>query len=122
MIRAWLVAAAVGGFLSVAAGTAAAHLTAGERAAELLRTGALYGMVHAAALIAVTAIAQSRGRLGLALTVAGWSFAAGMLLFSLSLFALALTGREWLGVITPFGGAGLLVGWAALATHALSRR
>jgi uncharacterized membrane protein YgdD (TMEM256/DUF423 family) len=79
-------------------------------------------MVHAAALIAVTAIAQSRGRLGVALTVAGWSFAAGMLLFSLSLFALALTGREWLGVITPFGGAGLLVGWAALATHALSRR
>jgi uncharacterized membrane protein YgdD (TMEM256/DUF423 family) len=122
MIRAWLIAAAVGGFVSVAAGATAAHLPAGERAAELLRTGALYGMVHAAALIAVTAIAQSRGRLGLALTIAGWSFAAGMLLFSLSLFALALTGREWLGVITPFGGAGLLVGWAALATHALSRR
>ena len=122
MIRAWLIAAAVGGFVSVAAGATAAHLPTGERAAELLRTGALYGMVHAAALIALTAIAQSRGRLGLALTVAGWSFAAGMLLFSLSLFALALTGREWLGVITPFGGAGLLVGWAALATHALSRR
>jgi uncharacterized membrane protein YgdD (TMEM256/DUF423 family) len=79
-------------------------------------------MVHAAALIAVTAMAQSRDRLGLALTVAGWSFAAGMLLFSVSLFALALTGREWLGIITPFGGAGLLVGWAAFAFHASSRR
>ncbi len=122
MIRAWLVAAALGGFLSVAAGAAAAHLPAGERAAELLRTGALYGMVHAAALIAVTAMAQSRSQLGLALTAAGWSFAAGMLLFSLSLFALALSGREWLGMITPFGGAGLLVGWAALALHAFSRR
>jgi uncharacterized membrane protein YgdD (TMEM256/DUF423 family) len=121
MIRVWLIAAAVGGFLSVAAGAAAAHLAAGERAAELLRTGALYGMVHAAALIAVTAIAEARGRLGLALTIAGWSFAAGMLLFSLSLFALALTGREWLGMITPFGGAGLLIGWVALAVHALSR-
>jgi uncharacterized membrane protein YgdD (TMEM256/DUF423 family) len=88
----------------------------------LLRTGALYGMVHAAALIAVTAMAQSRSGFGPALTVAGWSFAAGMLLFSLSLFALALTGREWLGMITPFGGVGLLVGWAALAAHALSRR
>jgi uncharacterized membrane protein YgdD (TMEM256/DUF423 family) len=121
MIRAWLIAAALGGFLSVAAGAAAAHLPAGERGAELLRTGTLYGMVHAAALIAVTVVAQSRGRVGLALTVAGWSFAAGMLLFSLSLFALALTGREWLGMITPFGGAGLLVGWAALAAHA-SRR
>jgi len=122
MIRAWLVAAAVGGFLSVAASAAAAHLVAGERVAELLRMGALYGMVHAAALIAVTAIAESRDRLGLALTIAGWSFAGGMLLFSLSLFALALTGREWLGMITPFGGAGLLVGWAALALYAFSRR
>jgi uncharacterized membrane protein YgdD (TMEM256/DUF423 family) len=122
MIRVWLIAAAVGGFLSVAAGTAAAHLAAGERAAELLRTGALYGMVHAAALIAVTAIAEARDRLGLALTVAGWSFAGGMLLFSLSLFALALTGRGWLGLITPFGGAGLLVGWAALAIHGWYRR
>ncbi len=122
MIRVWLIAAAVGGFLSVAAGAAAAHIAAGERAAELLRTGALYGMVHAAALIAVTAIAESRDRLGPALTLAGWTFAGGMLLFSLSLFALALTGREWLGLITPFGGAGLLVGWAALALHAFSRR
>ena len=122
MIRVWLIAAAVGGFLSVAAGAAAAHLAAGERAAELLRTGALYGMVHAAALIAVTAIAEARDRLGLALTIAGWSFAGGMLLFSLSLFALALTGREWLGLITPFGGAGLLVGWAALAINGWYRR
>ena len=122
MIRTWLIAAAVGGFLSVTAGAAATHIAAGERAAELLRSGALYGMVHAAALIAVTAIAQSGDRIGLALTVAGWSFVAGMLLFSFSLFALALTGREWLGMITPFGGAGLLVGWAALAVHASSRR
>ena len=121
MIRAWLIAAAVGGFLSVAAGAVAAHIAAGERAAELLRSGALYGMVHAAALIGVTAIAQPRSRIGLALTVAGWSFAGGMLLFSLSLFAMAMTGRGWLGMITPFGGAGLLVGWAALAVHASSR-
>ncbi|HEX9535217.1 MAG TPA: DUF423 domain-containing protein [Stellaceae bacterium] len=122
MIRAWLIAAAIGGFLSVAAGAAAAHIAAGERAAELLRSGALYGMVHAAALIAVTAIAQPRSRLSLALTTAGCSFAGGMLVFSISLFALALTGREWLGMITPFGGAGLLVGWAALAVHASTRR
>jgi uncharacterized membrane protein YgdD (TMEM256/DUF423 family) len=122
MIRAWLIVAAIGGFLSVAAGAAAAHIAAGERAAELLRSGALYGMVHGAALIAVAAIAQPRGRVGVALTIAGWGFAGGMLLFSISLFALALTGREWLAMITPFGGAGLLVGWAALAVHASSRR
>jgi uncharacterized membrane protein YgdD (TMEM256/DUF423 family) len=121
MIRAWLIAAALGGFLSVVAGAAAAHLPAGERSAELLRTGALYGMVHAAALIAVTAMAQSRGRPGLALTIAGWGFAAGTLLFSNSLFAAALTGSGWLGIITPFGGAGLFVGWAALGIHAFRR-
>jgi uncharacterized membrane protein YgdD (TMEM256/DUF423 family) len=45
-----------------------------------------------------------------------------MPLFSLSLFALALTGDEWLGMITPFGGAGLLVGWVALAFSASGRR
>src|SRR5437588_12191376 len=99
MIRAWLVAAALGGLLSVAAGAAAAHLPAGERGAELLRTGALYGVVHAAALIAVTAMAQSRDRLRLALTVAGCSFAAGMLLCSPSLFALVLTRPQWPGMV-----------------------
>jgi uncharacterized membrane protein YgdD (TMEM256/DUF423 family) len=107
--------------LSVTAGAGAAHIAAGERAAELLRTGALYGMVHAAALIAVTAMAQSRGPVAVVLSIAGWSFTTGMLLFSLGLFALALTGREWLGMITPFGGARLLVGWAALAVYASSR-
>jgi uncharacterized membrane protein YgdD (TMEM256/DUF423 family) len=56
------------------------------------------------------------------LTIAGWSFAAGMLLFSVSLFALALTGSGWLGMITPIGGAGLLFGWAALAAHGWSHR
>lgn len=118
MIRAWLAAAAIGGFLSVAAGAAAAHLAAGDHAAELLRTGALYGLVHGAALLAVAAITDARGRPGFALAIAGWGFAAGMLLFSLSLFGLALTGIAWLGAITPFGGTLLLIGWAALAVHA----
>jgi uncharacterized membrane protein YgdD (TMEM256/DUF423 family) len=121
VIRAWLVVAAIGGFLSVAAGAAAAHLSSADRAAELLRTGALYAMVHAVALIALAAIAKSAGRPAVALAVAGCSIAAGMLLFSLSLFALALTGSGWLAVITPFGGAGLLLGWAALAISAVTR-
>ena len=122
MIRLWLAAAAIGGFVSVAAGAFAAHLTSDDRTAELLRTGALYGMVHAAVLIGVAAFAGARGRPGGALLVAGWSFAAGMALFSLSLFALALSGISWLGLVTPFGGLGLLVGWAALGLHACQRR
>ena len=123
MIRAWLAAAAIGGFLSVAAGAVAAHLAAGDaRAAELLRTGALYGMVHAAALLALTAMAERRDRPGLLLNVAGWSFVVGIVLFSFSLFALALSGIAQFARITPFGGVGLLVGWAALGCHAMRRR
>lgn len=122
MNRGWVAAAAIGGFLSVAAGAAAAHLAARDGpAAELLRTGALYGMVHAAALLAVTAIAERRGRSTFALEVAGWSFALGSLLFSLSLFAIALTGIAAIGWATPFGGAALLLGWAALGIEALRR-
>jgi uncharacterized membrane protein YgdD (TMEM256/DUF423 family) len=122
VMRAWLAAAAVGGFLSVAAGAVAAHLAAGDaRAADLLRTGALYGMAHAAVLVAVAAVAARRGRPGLPLIVAGWSFAGGMLLFSLSLYATALTGITAFGWATPFGGVSLMIGWAALGFQALQR-
>jgi uncharacterized membrane protein YgdD (TMEM256/DUF423 family) len=122
MIRAWLAIAAIGGFFSVAAGAIAAHLLTGDRPTALLRMGALYGMVHAVALIAVAAIAEVRNRLEYPLIISGWGFAAGMLFFSFSLFGLALTGIDWLGLATPFGGAGLLIGWAALALYVFRRR
>jgi uncharacterized membrane protein YgdD (TMEM256/DUF423 family) len=121
MIRAWLIAAAISGFLSVVAGAVAAHLDAGDRAAGLLRTGTLYGMIHAAALVGVAAVAGVHGGPTRGLITAGWCFAGGTILFSLSLFGLALTGIEWLGLVTPFGGIGLLLGWAALALHAFDR-
>jgi uncharacterized membrane protein YgdD (TMEM256/DUF423 family) len=120
MIRAWLAAAAIGGFLSVAAGAVAAHLASRNmHAAELLRTGAVYGMVHAAALIAISAIASRGERFSLLLAIAGWCFVSGICLFSFSLFALALTGSTWFAAITPFGGTALLMGWVALGLGAL---
>jgi uncharacterized membrane protein YgdD (TMEM256/DUF423 family) len=118
MIRVWLVVAGLGGALSVAAGALAAHLADDPKAAELLRTGALYGMVHAAALLAVVALGARR----LAVLVAGWSFAAGIILFSGSLFALAGGAARWLGWVTPFGGVLLIIGWTALASLAVRRR
>jgi uncharacterized membrane protein YgdD (TMEM256/DUF423 family) len=118
MIRLWLAIAGIAGFCSVAAGAVAAHGAGDAKSAELLRTGALYGLVHATALVAVVALASRRP----AVRVAGWSFASGIVLFSFSLFALALTGVPWLARITPFGGAALMIGWAALATAALRRR
>ncbi len=117
MIRVWLMTAGLGGAASVAAGALAAHLADDAKAAKLLRTGALYGMVHAAALLAVVAIGTPR----LAVRAAGWSFAVGIVLFSFSLFALAAGAARWVGWVTPFGGVALIVGWAALATIAVRR-
>ena len=120
MIRGWIAAAALGGLLSVIAGAIAAHLAPLDgHSADLLRTGALYGLVHAAALLGVSAIAERRGRPNLALAIAGWSFAGGLLLFSLSLYAIAATGITAIGLATPFGGIALLLGWAALGIDAL---
>jgi uncharacterized membrane protein YgdD (TMEM256/DUF423 family) len=118
MIRLWLAIAGLGGVASVVAGALAAHLTDDAKAAELLRTGALYGMVHAAALLGVVAIGARR----LALRIAGWSFAAGIVLFSGSVFALAAGAPRWFGRVTPIGGVMLIIGWAALALIAVGRR
>jgi uncharacterized membrane protein YgdD (TMEM256/DUF423 family) len=122
MIRVWLAIAGLGGLASVIAGALAAHLADDARAAELLRTGALYGMVHAAVLVTVIALAQGREPRRGAAAVAGWSFALGIVLFSGSLFALAAGGPPWLGRVTPFGGGLLMVGWAALTILAFRRR
>jgi uncharacterized membrane protein YgdD (TMEM256/DUF423 family) len=122
MIRIWLAIAGVGGMASVIAGALAAHVADDTKTARLLHTGALYGMVHAAALIAVIALAQGREPRRGAAAFAGSSFALGIVLFSGSLFALAGSGARWLGWVTPFGGAALILGWFALAILALRRR
>lgn len=122
MIRIWLAIAGLGGAASVIAGALAAHLADDPKAAELLRTGALYGMVHAAALLGLIGLAQGREPRRGAAVVAGWSFALGIALFSFSLFALAAGAARGVGWVTPFGGVALIVGWLALASLARRRR
>jgi uncharacterized membrane protein YgdD (TMEM256/DUF423 family) len=115
----WLRLGAILGGLAVAAGAFAAHGLEGrlsERGLALFETAARYQMYHALAMVAVGLLAGS-ARPGRALGVAGWSFSLGILLFSGSLYALALSGVRWLGAITPIGGVLFLVGWAALAAH-----
>lgn len=101
------------GCLGVAAGAFGAHALRGRVPPDLLavfETGARYQMYHALALLAASRVAGRRcGRL------AGWMFAAGIVLFSGSLYVLALSGVRWLGAVTPFGGAAFLAGWIALA-------
>lgn len=110
--------AALYGLLAVAAGAFAAHALAGRatpRALELIETAAHYQMWHALAMLAAAA-------LGPAARPAGWLFALGVLLFSGSLYALALGAPRPLAWVTPLGGLGFLAGWAALALAALRRR
>jgi uncharacterized membrane protein YgdD (TMEM256/DUF423 family) len=110
------VVGACSGFLAVALGAFAAHGVRGRVSPEMLavfETGARYHMYHALALVVTGWIAASSPQS--ALTVAGWLFVAGTVVFSGSLYALVLTGAGWLGAITPIGGLLLLAGWVALA-------
>ncbi len=79
---------------------------------EIYQTGVLYHLVHALALVLVGLLGLQRKR---PLRLAGWSFALGVLVFSGSLYVLAISGQTWLGAVTPFGGTAFLVGWGALA-------
>lgn len=106
--------AALSGFVAVAVGAFAAHGASG-RAAELLRTGALYEMTHALATIGCAAFmtaGAARARFAPAF------FLSGTLLFSGSLYAVGLGAPNWLGMITPVGGVLFLIGWAVLARAA----
>ena len=116
MDRAFALAGALSAFIAVAAGAFGAHALRARLPADLLavfETGARYQMYHALALLAVAW--ASNHWPGTPLRLAGWLFIGGTLLFSGSLYLLALTGARWLGAITPLGGLLFLAGWAALA-------
>lgn len=118
--RAALVLAALLLFVAVALGAFGAHALKARLPADLLaifETGARYHMVHAIG-IALAAWAASRFP-GAAATWAGWLFLAGTVLFSGSLYALALSGVRALGAVTPLGGVAFIAGWIALAVAAL---
>ena len=123
MDRTFAALGAVSALVAVAAGAFGAHALRARLAPELLaafETGARYQMYHALALLLV-AWAVTRWPVS-PVRAAGWLFVAGTVLFSGSLYALALSGERWLGAITPAGGLLLLVGWAALAVSAIPRR
>lgn len=106
---------AAAGFTGVALGAFAAHGLRAQLEPNLLaafETGVRYQMYHAFALFAA-AWGWSRWQ-SRAFAAAGWIFVAGIVLFSGSLYALALSGPRWLGPVTPLGGAALLAGWVCL--------
>lgn len=107
------------GFLGVGFGAFGAHALKARLTPELLaiyRTAVEYQFWHALALLAAGLLAMSRP--GPMLALSGWSFTLGILLFSGSLYALALSGVRVLGAITPIGGLLFLAGWVLLSIHA----
>jgi len=119
--RTFLFFGAVAGFVAVAFGAFGAHALRGKLSPEMLavfETGVRYQMFHALALL-VTAMAVARFD-GWVARAAGWCFLAGIVLFSGSLYALALSGVRALGAITPLGGLAFLAGWALLVYLSLA--
>jgi uncharacterized membrane protein YgdD (TMEM256/DUF423 family) len=121
MIRLYMTSAGLLGFLSVALGAFGAHALKARLAEDLLaswETGARYMALHAVVLLFVALWARMEQLHGNSIpTTLVWSggfFLGGTLLFSGSLVALCLTGIRGLGVLTPFGGIGLMVGWMLL--------
>lgn len=112
MSRGWIAVAAVLGATGVAIGAGGAHALRSHILPEYLatfETGVRYHLIHAVAALAVALGAARRGA-GLAIAL----FAVGVLLFSGSLYALALGAPTRLGIVTPLGGVALLGGWLAL--------
>ncbi|MBX3184121.1 MAG: DUF423 domain-containing protein [Polyangiaceae bacterium] len=127
MERLLILLAGVFGCLGVGLGAFGAHgltkaLAGLEDATTRLgwwETAARYHLIHALG-IAFAAWLTSRGA-GMSPRVAGVCFAAGIVVFSGSLYTMTLTGARWLGAVTPFGGLLLMAGWVAVCVAAFAR-
>ena len=117
MVKLFLLFAAINGALAVTLGAFGAHALKQSLSATALQTwhtAVQYHFVHVLALLAVAILLRALG-VNTAGKVAGIAFIAGIVLFSGSLYWLALGGPRWLGPITPLGGLAFIVGWLALA-------
>lgn len=123
MERLFVIIGALSGAIGVGAGAFGAHALRARlepRMLEVFETGARYQMYHAIALLGVAWVASRwPGSLS---TASGWLFLAGTVLFSGSLYAMALTGVRALGAITPIGGVCFIAGWVCLALAAAKAR
>jgi uncharacterized membrane protein YgdD (TMEM256/DUF423 family) len=110
----WIAIGSLSAALSVILGAFGAHALKDTLAPDQLavwNTAVHYHALHALALIAFGVIAELRHMRALP----AWCFLAGTVLFSGSLYALALGAPRWSGAITPFGGVAFITGWLALA-------
>ena len=120
MDRLLYICAGIAGFVAVALGAFAAHGLKARLDPDMLAvfdTAVRYQMYHVFAIVAA-AWAWARWQ-HKSFAVAGWLFAAGIVIFSGSLYVLALSGVRWLGAVTPFGGLAFLTGWMCLIVGAI---
>lgn len=116
MAKIFLLLGAFSGLISVALGAFGAHALRGileaNQRIDTFELASRYQFYHSLALLAVGLVAlqvQSKW-----LAYSGYGFLVGMLIFSGSLYILALTNLRWLGAITPIGGVALIAGWLFL--------
>jgi len=124
MASLFLIFSALFGLFAVALGAFAAHGLKARLTVESLtvfQTGVQYQVYHALALLALVGLHQWLGGKAL-FNWAGGFWVLGVLLFSGSLYALALGGPRWLGPVTPLGGLCFLLGWACLVLLALKAK
>jgi len=110
----WILVGALWGCLGVGLGAFGAHglrATASSQALGWWQTATLYHLVHALALVLTGLVALQAPRA----EMAGWAFLLGSLVFSGSLYAMALGAPRWLGAVTPLGGLAMMAGWLLLA-------
>ena len=120
-MKLFLSLAALSGFLAVAIGAFGAHLIKEKlelRFYEIYQTGVQYHFYHTIALLAIAVLLKFYPDSRL-LTLSGWFFVAGIIIFSGSLYALSLSGITKLGAITPIGGLCFLAGWGLLLYQAI---
>lgn len=117
MAKLFITLASVSGLFAVVLGAFGAHALKARLDAYgqgIWETAVQYHFYHALALLAVGIVALGQPQSTL-LRSSGWLFLLGTLVFSGSLYLLALTGTRWLGAVTPIGGLAFIGGWACLA-------
>ena len=120
MLKFGLIAGSLLSMLSVVLGAFGAHYlknTLNDYSLSVFQTGVLYQFFHSIGILVLVLLSKSIDNLNLDLSI--WFFTIGIILFSGSLYLLAITGLKWLGAITPIGGMFFILGWMFLFTKSL---
>lgn len=120
MLKFGLIAGSLLSMLSVVLGAFGAHYlknTLNDYSLSVFQTGVLYQFFHSIGILVLVLLSKSIDDLNLDLSI--WFFTIGIILFSGSLYLLAITGLKWLGAITPIGGMFFILGWMFLFMKSL---